>query len=222
MLGGGVLSLAAQDTSGVAYGNDPFFRLYSKDTGLLSSCTRLMQGLEGLVTSFALGFSPHVERQARTDLRLRAHPVDVLLHLAIAPVAPLHRVRGRRQQPVIEKRQGFVQRGGKEFLQRVTEGGEPLDTPPQFRQSLLLDSRVLCFHIVREANPFLRPLKKKGFKEERITTMGVDDIGTSHDPGIQQEPTLEECPGSGRVTCQSAEPAGRGVVAWDVTLRATA
>ena len=37
-------------------------------------------------------------------------------------------------------------------------------------------------------NPFLRPLKKKGFKEERITTMGVDDIGTSHDPGIQQEP----------------------------------
>jgi hypothetical protein len=33
-------------------------------------------------------------------------------------------------------------------------------------------------------------LKKKGFKEERITTMGVDDIGTSHDPGIQQEPPL--------------------------------
>ena len=33
---------------------------YSKDTGLLSSCTRLMQGLEGLVTSFALGFAPHV------------------------------------------------------------------------------------------------------------------------------------------------------------------
>src|SRR5215471_6220876 len=30
-------------------------RLYSKDTGLLSSCTRLMQGLEGLATSFALG-----------------------------------------------------------------------------------------------------------------------------------------------------------------------
>jgi len=39
-------------------------------------------------------------------------------------------------------------------------------------------------------NPFLRPLKKKGFKEKRVTTMGVYDIGTSHDPGIQQEPFL--------------------------------
>jgi hypothetical protein len=29
------------------------------------------------------------------------------LHLAIAPVAPLHRVRGGGQQLVIEKRQGF-------------------------------------------------------------------------------------------------------------------
>jgi hypothetical protein len=35
---------------------------------------------------------------------------------------------------------------------------------------------------------FLRPLKKKGFKEERVTTMGLYDLGTSHDPGIQQEP----------------------------------
>jgi hypothetical protein len=37
-------------------------------------------------------------------------------------------------------------------------------------------------------NSFLRPLKKKGFKEERVTTIGLYDIGTSHDPGIQQEP----------------------------------
>ena len=80
-----------------------------------------MQGVEGLVTAFALGFSPHVQRQARTDLRLRAHPVDLFLHLAIAPVAPLHRIRGRGQQLVIKKRQGFFQRGGKELLQRVTQ-----------------------------------------------------------------------------------------------------
>jgi hypothetical protein len=39
-----------------------------------------------------------------------------------------------------------------------------------------------------EHNSFLRPLKKKGFKEERVTTMGLYDIGKSHDPGIQQEP----------------------------------
>jgi hypothetical protein len=37
-------------------------------------------------------------------------------------------------------------------------------------------------------NSFLRPLKKKGFKEERVTTIGLYDIGKSHDPGIQQEP----------------------------------
>jgi len=37
-------------------------------------------------------------------------------------------------------------------------------------------------------NSFLRPLKKKGCKEERVTTIGLYDIGKSHDPGIQQEP----------------------------------
>jgi hypothetical protein len=37
-------------------------------------------------------------------------------------------------------------------------------------------------------NSFLRPLKQKGFKEERVTTIELYDIGKSHDPGIQQEP----------------------------------
>jgi hypothetical protein len=37
-------------------------------------------------------------------------------------------------------------------------------------------------------NSFLRPLKKKGFKEERVTTIGWYDLGKSHDPGIRQEP----------------------------------
>ena len=87
-----------------------------------------------MLTAFGLGFTPHIQRQAGTDLRLRAHAVDLLLHLAIAPVAPLHRIRGRGQQRVIEKRQGFFQRGGKELLQRVTEGGEPLDATPQLGQ----------------------------------------------------------------------------------------
>jgi hypothetical protein len=39
-------------------------------------------------------------------------------------------MRRRWQQRVIKKRQGFVQRGGKALLQRVTEGGAPLDTTP--------------------------------------------------------------------------------------------
>jgi hypothetical protein len=45
-------------------------------------------------------------------------------------------------------------------------------------------------------NSFLRLLKKKSFKEERVTTIGLYDIGESHDPGIQQEPGLNAwgCP----------------------------
>jgi len=39
-------------------------------------------------------------------------------------------------------------------------------------------------------NSFLRPLKKKGFKEERVSTIELYDIVKSHDPGIQQEPLV--------------------------------
>ena len=56
-------------------------------------------------------------------------------------------------------------------------------------ESLLLDSGGLMLQALSEKhNSFLRPLKKKGFKEERVTTIGLYDIGKSHDPGIQQEP----------------------------------
>ena len=82
---------------------------------------------EGLLTAFGVSFTPHIQRQTRPDLRLCPHPIHTLLHLAIAPVAPFHGIRGGGQQLVIEKRQGFVQRRGEEFLQRVTEGGEPLE-----------------------------------------------------------------------------------------------
>jgi hypothetical protein len=45
---------------------------------------------------------------------------------------------------------------------------------------------------------FFRPWKKKGFEEERGTTIGLDDIGNAHDPGIPQEPSvivaLRGCP----------------------------
>jgi hypothetical protein len=37
---------------------------------------------------------------------------------------------------------------------------------------------------------FLKLLKKKGFREERVTTIGWYDLGKSHDPGIQQEPAV--------------------------------
>ncbi len=86
------------------------------------------------MTPFGLGFTPHVQRKAYTDLRLRAHAIDVALPLAIAPVATFHRLRRGGQQRIIKKREGFFSRGGKELLQRVTEGGEPLDVPPQLGQ----------------------------------------------------------------------------------------
>ena len=48
-----------------------------------------------------------------------------------------------------------------------------------FPQSLLLDSGVLCSHVVREVNSFPGLLKNKGFKEERKTKVGLDAIDKS-------------------------------------------
>src|SRR5215831_6103629 len=50
-----------------------------KTPGLSSPCT--MQCCQGVLPAFGVGFTPHVQRQARPDLRLRAYPVDLLLHL---------------------------------------------------------------------------------------------------------------------------------------------
>ena len=48
----------------------------------------------------------------------------------------------------------------------------------------LIGFRGLVLQALSEKHStFLRPLKKKGFKEERVTTIGLDTIGTS--------PTLE-------------------------------
>jgi len=106
------------------------------------------------LTPFGLGFTPHVQRKAHTDLRLRAHAIDVALHLAIAPVATFHRIRRGGQQRIIQKREGFFSRGGKELLQRVPEEGEPLDATPQLGQlgegclgpTAPIEQRVHLFH----------------------------------------------------------------------------
>src|SRR5215470_15115874 len=100
-----------------------------KAPGLSSSCT--MKCGEGLLPVFGVGFTPPIQRKTGTDLLARPHAIDTLLPLAIAPIAPLHRVRGGGQQLVIEKHEGFVQRGGKEFLQGLTHLWEPQEPPPQ-------------------------------------------------------------------------------------------
>src|SRR5262245_63629912 len=100
--------------------------------GLSSPCT--MKCCKGLLPAFGLSFPPHIQRQTRPDLLLRPYPVDTLLHLAIAPIAPLHRIRGGGQQLVVKKREGLFQRGGKEFLECLTQRAEPLEPTPQFGQ----------------------------------------------------------------------------------------
>ena len=64
-----------------------------------------------MLTAFGLGFTPHIQCQAGTDLYLRAHAVDVLLHLAIAPVAPFHGMRsgGQQRGNLFTHRSRFVQ-----------------------------------------------------------------------------------------------------------------
>jgi hypothetical protein len=76
-----------------------------------------MEGGEGLLAPFGLGFTPHVQRKAHTDLRLRSHPIDVALHLAIAPIAAFHRIGRRGEQRIIEKRRNR------------SRGHVPFDTP---------------------------------------------------------------------------------------------
>ena len=93
-----------------------------------------MQCCQGVLTAFGVGFTPHVQSQARTDLRLRAYPVDLLLPLAIAPVPTFHRI-GRGGQPrVIEKRQGLFSGRGKELLEGFAHLWEPPEPTPQCGQ----------------------------------------------------------------------------------------
>lgn len=86
------------------------------------------------MTAFSVRFTPHISCQTRPDLRVRPYPVDTLLHLAIAPVTPLYRIRGGGQQLVIQKRQGLCQGGRKELLERRAHLGEPQEPTSQCGQ----------------------------------------------------------------------------------------
>jgi hypothetical protein len=91
-----------------------------------------MECCKGLLTAFGLGFTPPSQCKARPDLRLRPHPVDTLLPLAIAPVAPLHGMGCCWQQLVLTKRQGFFPGRRKELLARLAHLGEPQEPTSQF------------------------------------------------------------------------------------------
>ena len=46
------------------------------------------------------------------------------------------------------------------------------------RRSLFLDAGVFGSNVVREVRAFFRPLQKKGFKEERVTSMRLNNLST--------------------------------------------
>lgn len=54
-----------------------------------------MKDLQRVRTVFFLGITEHVECAAVADMLLGANLVNRLVHFAVAPIAPFHRVRGR-------------------------------------------------------------------------------------------------------------------------------
>ena len=62
-----------------------------------------------------------VQGQASLEYLLFAYTVDGLLHLAVAAVAPLHGVGGRRQQLVVQEGQRLLQLGRIQFFNTVVE-----------------------------------------------------------------------------------------------------
>lgn len=78
-----------------------------------------------------LGFAKHVHGDSAPEDVDRPHPVDRLLHLAMAPVASLHGVGCRGQKVLVEERQGLGHRGREEFLQLSAYRFEATNTRPQ-------------------------------------------------------------------------------------------
>ena len=81
--------------------------------------------------AFGVRFTPPIQCQTRTELRVRLHPVDTLLPLAIAPVAPLHRMRGGGPPLVIQQRQSLFHGRGKELVEGFAPLWEPQEPTPQ-------------------------------------------------------------------------------------------
>jgi hypothetical protein len=73
-----------------------------------------------LVSAFGTRFSDHVQGNTALSTDLAADPVHTLLHLAMTPIASLHRLRGRWQQLVVEKRQGLFKMRREDLLEDVS------------------------------------------------------------------------------------------------------
>ena len=113
----------------------------SKDSGLCVPPARPVQRLSGLVSAFGTRFSNHVQGNTTLSTDLAADPVHPLLHLAMTPMASLHRMRGRGQPLVVEQHQGFVKRRCADLLSGLTK---PLQPFHPLTQLLPLAQRRLC------------------------------------------------------------------------------
>jgi len=80
-----------------------------------------MKHLRRLRSALRLGLAEHIQRDSLVDMRVRPDAINGFLHLAVAAVAPFDRVGGRRQQRVVQERQGFFQVGREQFLERLAQ-----------------------------------------------------------------------------------------------------
>jgi len=104
----------------------------SNDTG--SRCPGLMQCSGCLGTALGLSLSNQVQRQPGLDRPSGPHPVHRLLHLPVTPIPPLHRVRRRPQQLLVQEHQRLLQARREQLLQRLSQWPEPPQSGPQLGQ----------------------------------------------------------------------------------------
>src|SRR5947209_19783430 len=75
----------------------------------------------------------HVQGYPLLPMALGPDPVDALLRLAVAAVAPLHRVARRSQQPLVQEQQRLLQVWAVQLPQRPLQ---PLESPHPLPQLL--------------------------------------------------------------------------------------
>jgi hypothetical protein len=81
----------------------------------MPSGPRKVKRLGRLEAALGLGIAKHVGGDSLAQVRGGPDAADRLLHLAVTPVAALHRVGGGRQERIIQERQGLFEVGRKQF-----------------------------------------------------------------------------------------------------------
>ena len=112
-----------------------------KDSGSCVAPAGIMQRLRRLLSPFGTGFSEHVQGNTTLSTALAADSVHTLLPLPMTTIASLHRIGGRWQQRVVEKRQGFFTMRREDLFSGVANPRESFDRCTQLPQ---LAQRGLC------------------------------------------------------------------------------